>query len=260
MSHLPPRQLSFLVQCRSRSGARLTHVTQHLPTCTLMSHSRATRTASAVHPPRRRPVGYRGVLLDHGADPRESGGRLVSRQLARRPLARLHRSMHQRCSRIPFESVSHSVFQGGLSSVLILCGVVTAAPTANPQQQKTICRFVTVMAVAGGESKFSPQDCRQVIVGPGVNQPDPSQMDMFGVVESLFAGRVGRTPPMDSLIAFVQSFDGASCLGDVRLDHGARGCYRRSTSSIASRNLTCTSLPFTVNSNCTCGASFGTGP
>src|ERR1051325_3000649 len=47
--------------------------------------------------------------------------------------------------------------------VLVSLFGMTAAMAAVPQ----------VKVVEGGESKAKPEDCRGIIVGPGINQPDP---------------------------------------------------------------------------------------
>src|SRR3954470_24538781 len=59
-----------------------------------------------------------------------------------------------------------------LSALLICFGVTCAAkPPVEPVQQKTSPPQVKV--VENGESKARPEDCRGIIVGPGINQPDP---------------------------------------------------------------------------------------
>jgi len=56
---------------------------------------------------------------------------------------------------------------GILLAVLSVCGTVAVSskPAASSSPQ--------VMVVEGGESKARPEDCRAILVGPEINQPDP---------------------------------------------------------------------------------------
>jgi hypothetical protein len=55
---------------------------------------------------------------------------------------------------------------GALLAACLVCRAVWAASTtaSTPAPQVTV--------VEGGESKARPEDCRAVLVGPGINQPD----------------------------------------------------------------------------------------
>ena len=64
---------------------------------------------------------------------------------------------------------------GGLAILLLvecLAGTLAAQPLTSSVEQKAL-PHPQVKVVENGESKARPEDCRGIIVGPGVNQPDP---------------------------------------------------------------------------------------
>jgi len=56
---------------------------------------------------------------------------------------------------------------GILPAGFLVCGAAMAASTSADSPA------VQVRVVEGGDSKARPEDCRAVLVGPGINQPDP---------------------------------------------------------------------------------------
>ena len=64
--------------------------------------------------------------------------------------------------------MGHSLRQHTLISTLgalVFAIAVGGCATASPSPQVTV--------IENGESKIRPEDCRAIIVGPGINQPDP---------------------------------------------------------------------------------------
>jgi sialidase-1 len=59
------------------------------------------------------------------------------------------------------------------SVVGIMLAAAPLAHAASPAADPTATAAPRVIVLEGGESKTRPEDCRGILVGPGVNQPDP---------------------------------------------------------------------------------------
>ena len=80
---------------------------------------------------------------------------------------------HSGCSSAQKGSVRMQRIRRLLPVALVLFGAAVTISWITPGEAQQMASTVTVKVIEGGESEATFGDCRRMLIGPDVNQPDP---------------------------------------------------------------------------------------